>query len=109
MEPEEAVEAFGSLAQSNRLAVFRLLVQAGSRGLAAGEIARALEVAPSSLSFHLAHLTRAKLVSQERQSRNLIYRAEFARMNALIGYMLENCCAGEDCSANSGALTGECS
>lgn len=108
MGSEEAVDAFGSLAQANRLAVFRLLVQAGKEGLSAGEIARALDVPPSSLSFHLSHLARAGLVSQERQSRNLIYRADFARMNDLIAYMLENCCAGQACEAEAGALEGGC-
>lgn len=108
MDTQEAVAAFASLAQDSRLAVFRLLVQAGRDGLPAGDIARALDTAPSSLSFHLAQLTRAGLITQERQSRHLIYRAEFARMQELIGYMLENCCAGEGCEAEAAALAGTC-
>ena len=69
MQPDQAVTALASLAQEHRLSIFRLLVQAGSEGLAAGAIAEKLGVPPSSLSFHLTHLTRAGLISQERQSR----------------------------------------
>jgi ArsR family transcriptional regulator len=93
----DAVTALGSLAQDHRLAVFRLLVQAGEEGLPAGEIAERLEVPASSLSFHLAHLTRAGLITQERQSRRLIYRADYGVMNRLVAYLLENCCAGQGC------------
>lgn len=100
MAPEAAVEALASLAQVNRLAVFRLLVQSGKDGLPAGKIAQALKLAPSSLSFHLAHLTRAGLIGQERQSRHIIYRANYEAMNRLIGYLLENCCKGDACLAD---------
>ncbi|MCB2049417.1 MAG: helix-turn-helix transcriptional regulator [Novosphingobium sp.] len=99
MESIAAVEALSSLAQETRLAIFRLLVRAGRDGLPAGEIAQALDIAPSSLSFHLAQLTRAGMVTQERQSRHLIYRADFAAMNRLVDFMLENCCEGESCEA----------
>jgi len=99
MELEEAVDALGALAQENRLAVFRLLVQTGKDGLPAGEIARALAISPSSLSFHLSHLARSGLVSQERQSRQIIYRAEYPAMDRLVAYLLENCCSGEACEA----------
>ena len=91
-----AVEALGALAQEHRLALFRLLVQAGEDGLPAGAIAEKLGVPNSSLSFHLAHLTRAGLIQQRRQGRSLIYTADYAAMNALVGYLMENCCAGAD-------------
>ena len=80
-----------------RLALFRLLVQAGEDGMAAGAIAEALGVPNSSLSFHLAHLNRAGLIRQERRSRSLIYRADYGAMNALVGYLMENCCSGAAC------------
>jgi ArsR family transcriptional regulator, arsenate/arsenite/antimonite-responsive transcriptional repressor len=92
-----AIEALSALAQEHRLALFRLLVQAGERGMAAGVIADALGVPKSSLSFHLAHLNRAGLIRQERQHRSLIYRADYSAMNALVGYLMENCCAGTGC------------
>jgi DNA-binding transcriptional ArsR family regulator len=93
-----AIGALGALAQEHRLALFRLLVQAGEEGMPAGAIAGALGVPNSSLSFHLAHLTRAGLIRQERQSRSLIYRADYDAMNALVGYLLENCCGGAACA-----------
>ena len=93
-----AVSALAALAQEHRLALFRLLVQAGDRGMAAGTIAAALGVPNSSLSFHLAQLSRAGLVTQERRHRSLIYRADYAAMNALVGYLMENCCAGAGCA-----------
>lgn len=92
-----AVAALGALAQEHRLAVFRLLVQAGPEGLAAGELSAQLGVPSSSLSFHLAQLAQAGLVSQQRQSRSIIYRADLPAMTALIGYLTENCCGGVDC------------
>jgi len=96
-----AVEALGALAQEHRLALFKLLVQAGDEGLAAGVIAERLGVPNSSLSFHLAHLNRAGLIRQRREGRSLIYTADYGAMNALVGYLLENCCAGADCSPAS--------
>ena len=86
-----------ALAQEHRLAAFRLLVEAGPNGLAAGALAEALGVPPSSMSFHLAQLHNAGLVSQRRQSRSLIYAADYAAMNGLMGYLTENCCGGEMC------------
>ena len=97
MEAAEFVRALGALAQEHRLAAFRLLVQAGAEGLAAGDIAQRLEIAPSSMSFHLATLAHAGLVSQRRQSRLIIYTANYAAMNALMGYLTENCCGGTPC------------
>jgi ArsR family transcriptional regulator, arsenate/arsenite/antimonite-responsive transcriptional repressor len=98
MQSSAAVEALGALAQEHRLALFRLLVQAGQEGMPAGAIAEALGVPNSSLSFHLAHLTRARLIQQRRQGRSLIYTADYAAMNALVGYLMENCCQGASCA-----------
>jgi len=93
-----AIAALGALAQEHRLALFRLLVQAGPDGMAAGAIAEALGIPPSSLSFHLAQLRRAGLVDQERRHRSLVYRADYAAMNALVAFLTENCCGGASCA-----------
>lgn len=98
MEAATAIAALGALAQDHRLALFRLLVQAGEDGMAAGAIADALGIPNSSLSFHLAQLNRAGLIRQERQHRSLIYRADYAAMNGLVGYLMENCCGGAPCA-----------
>lgn len=105
MEAGTAIAALSALAQEHRLALFRLLVQAGDRGLPAGAIAKALGVPNSSLSFHLRQLHRAGLVLQERRHRSLIYRANYPAMNALVGYLMENCCAGANCGADTGCET----
>lgn len=97
MSASFAVNALGALAQEHRLSLFRLLVRAGDDGLSAGAIAERLGVPNSSLSFHLGHLTRAGLISQRREGRSLIYAADYAAMNALVGYLVENCCAGAGC------------
>jgi ArsR family transcriptional regulator, arsenate/arsenite/antimonite-responsive transcriptional repressor len=98
LQPEQAIAALGALANEHRLALFRLLVRMGKEGLRAGAIAAELGIPNSSLSFHLAHLNQARLVKQERQGRSLIYSADFGAMNALVGYLMENCCAGPaDC------------
>ncbi len=94
MESETVVRALSALAQEHRLALFRLLVQAGPDGLAAGAIAEALGVPASSLSFHLAQLTNAGLIAQRRDGRSLIYSADYGAMNALVGFLMENCCGG---------------
>ena len=98
MDEAQAVSALGALAQEHRLALFRLLVQAGPGGMAAGAIAEALGLPNSSLSFHLAQLKRAGLIRQERRSRSLIYSADYDAMNALLGYLMENCCGGASCA-----------
>ncbi|HET9397587.1 MAG TPA: metalloregulator ArsR/SmtB family transcription factor [Sphingomicrobium sp.] len=98
MNIDAAVAALGALAQEHRLALFRLLVQAGDDGLPAGAIAGKLGIPNSSLSFHLAQLRGAGLITQERQHRSLIYRANYPAMNGLVDYLTENCCAGADCS-----------
>ena len=101
MKPDSAVAALSALAQEHRLALFRLLVQAGTDGMSAGAIAEALGLPNSSLSFHLAQLRTAGLILQERQHRSLIYRANYPAMNVLVGFLTENCCGGADCSTDS--------
>lgn len=103
MKSDLAVSALSALANEHRLAVFRLLVQAGPDGRPAGAIAEALAMPASSLSFHLAHLTRAGLITQTRESRSLIYAADFGAMNALVGFLTENCCGGASCAPASAA------
>ena len=98
MKTGDAIAALGSLAQETRLSVYRLLVKRGQEGLPAGAIAEALEVPASSLSFHLHQLMHAGLITQERQSRQLIYAASYDRMNALVAYLTENCCGGASCA-----------
>jgi len=105
MKAASAIQALSALAQEHRLALFRLLVQAGDKGLAAGVIADALGVPNSSLSFHLTQLREAGLILQERQHRSLIYRANYPAMNALVAYLMENCCAGSDCGTEAGCET----
>jgi ArsR family transcriptional regulator len=100
-----AIAALAALAQEHRLALFRLLVQAGDSGMPAGAIAEALGVPNSSLSFHLAQLRNAGLILQERQHRSLIYRANYPAMNALVGYLMENCCAGAACAPSAACET----
>src|SRR5258707_14561006 len=99
MDQVNAIAALGALAQETRLALFRLLVTCGPEGLAAGTIAERLGVPPSSLSFHLQMLVHAGLITQRRLSRNLIYSAEYGRMNELPLYLTENCFGrGEGCA-----------
>ena len=97
MEEQDIVRSLAALAQPVRLRVFRALVVAGPAGLTPGALVEALDVPATSLSFHLKELTHSGLVTQERSGRNLIYRAAFGQMNALIGYLTENCCQGEAC------------
>ncbi|MGH7124715.1 MAG: ArsR/SmtB family transcription factor [Stellaceae bacterium] len=94
MDTKSAISSLGALAQETRLAIFRMLVEAGIEGLAAGALAERLGIPPSSLSFHLAELTRAGLIAQRRESRSLIYSADFRAMSALVGYLTEDCCGG---------------
>jgi ArsR family transcriptional regulator len=92
------VEALAALAQAQRLRAFRALVVAGSEGLTPSALAALLQIAPSALSFHLKALSHAGLVSAEASGRNLIYRAEFARMNDLLTYLTQDCCQGQSCA-----------
>jgi len=99
MEKKAAIGALGALAQETRLDLFRLLVTVGPQGLPAGVIAERLGVLPASLSFHLAQLVHAGLITQRRLGRQLIYSAEYGAMNALLGYLTENCCGqGASCA-----------
>jgi len=94
MESSSAVAALSALAQENRLDVFRLLVQTGPDGMAAGDVAERLEIPPATLSFHLAQLRQAGLLSMRRDGRSLIYSANYDGMNALMAFLTENCCLG---------------
>ena len=95
MEKTTAVTALAALAQDNRLDVFRLLVEAGPDGMPAGEIAETLGIAPNTLTFHFDRLRMAGLVAVRRDGRSMIYAARFETMNALVGYLTENCCGGK--------------
>ena len=98
MEMKNIIAALAALAQESRLAVFRLLVEAGPQGLAASKIAERLDIPPSSLSFHLKELMHADLLTQTRSGRSLIYTANFATMNGLLAFLTENCCGGNPCT-----------
>ena len=104
MDKSNAVAALAALAQDNRLDVFRLLVEAGPEGMPAGEIADALDLAPNTLTFHFDRLRVAGLVSVRREGRSMIYAARYETMNALLGYLTENCCGGgPSCAPPRGA------
>jgi ArsR family transcriptional regulator, arsenate/arsenite/antimonite-responsive transcriptional repressor len=102
MNAKQAVQALAALAHDHRLSVYRMLVEAGPAGLNAGAIAAKLKIPPSSLTFHIQNLHRAGLVTQERRSREVIYAADFTSMNALVGYLTDNCCAGSGSSCAPG-------
>jgi DNA-binding transcriptional ArsR family regulator len=104
MESTAVVQALAALAHPIRLEVFRALVVAGQRGLTPGVIQEALGVAPATLSFHLKELANSGLVTQERASRYLIYRAAYDNMNALLGYLTDNCCQGTACAVEPASL-----
>jgi ArsR family transcriptional regulator len=97
MKEIDAIRSLAALAQEMRLRIFRALVVAGNDGLTPSDLAKQLKSAANTLSFHLKELTHADLISQERQGRNLIYRASFANMNELLGYLTDNCCQGAAC------------
>ena len=103
MKTPQVIEALAALAHEHRLKVYRLLVERGPQGLSAGAIANGVGLLPSSLTFHLQALHRAGLIVQRREGRQLFYSADFEAMNALIGYLTENCCAGSG-EARSGAV-----
>lgn len=98
MENDQAVTALAALAQPTRLAVFRLLVEAGKQGMATGSIAEAVGVAPTTLSFHLKTLAHAGLVKQRQEGRYIYCSANFAEMFDLIDYLTHDCCGGEACA-----------
>jgi DNA-binding transcriptional ArsR family regulator len=97
MEMNEAVASLSALAQESRLSIFRLLVQAGPEGLAAGSIGEKLDLPPATLSFHLAGLTRAGLAQSRQEGRFVIYSADFEGMGRLLAYLTEDCCSGKAC------------
>jgi len=103
MEAQDVVRSLAALAQPVRLQIFRALVVAGPEGLTPGALVEALAVPGTSLSFHLKELTHSGMVTQERNGRHLIYRAAFGQMNALLGYLTENCCDGEACLTETAA------
>lgn len=103
MDESAAIKALAALAQPVRLQVFRALVVAGPQGMTPGTMAEGLGIAPNSLSFHLKELTHAGLITQERASRNLIYRAAFDQMNSVLGYLTDNCCQGAACVVERGS------
>ena len=92
MDATQTVAALAALAHEHRLAIYRMLVEEGPNGLSAGFIAERVGLVPSSLTFHLQHLQRAGLITQRRVGRQLIYAADFVAMNALVGFLTENCC-----------------
>jgi ArsR family transcriptional regulator len=100
MEKSDVIAGLASLAQETRLDVFRLLVQSGPDGIPAGQIAERLGLPGATLSFHLNHLKHAGLVTFRRESRSLIYMAEYSAMNELLGYLTENCCQGDSAGCN---------
>jgi DNA-binding transcriptional ArsR family regulator len=97
METTKAVQALSALAQGSRLSIFRLLVQAGPGGMAAGSIGEKLELPPATLSFHLAGLTRGGLTRSRQDGRFVIYSADFEGMGRLLAYLTEDCCGGKAC------------
>lgn len=98
MTAEKTVNALSALAHEHRLAAYRMLVQKGTEGMSAGVLAEKLGVPPSSLTFHLQQLSHANLVTQQRDGRHIIYAADYDAMDALLGYLTENCCGGADCA-----------
>jgi DNA-binding transcriptional ArsR family regulator len=108
MDESEVVRSLAALAQPVRLKVFRALVVTGPAGLTPGTMAEALDMPANTLSFHLKELTNAGLVTQERASRNIIYRAAYDHMNALLGYLTENCCQGAGCVVETAEASCKC-
>jgi ArsR family transcriptional regulator len=108
MDTPQALLALSALAQESRLAVFRLLIQCGPEGLAATKIAEHLDIAPSSLSFHLKELSHSGLVTSRQHGRFVIYSADTKAMSDLVGFLTENCCAGIPCDTSSLAVSTQC-
>ena len=100
MEDRYVIKALAALAQPSRLQIFRSLVVKGAEGLTPALLAEQLGMAANTLSFHLKELMHADLISQERSGRNLIYRAQYDRMNAVLAYLSQNCCQGEPCEVS---------
>ena len=108
MDEGQVVASLAALAQPVRLKVFRALVVVGRSGLTPGAMAEGLAIPQNTLSFHLKELSNAGLVTQERVSRNIVYRAAFERMNALLGYLTDNCCQGAGCAVEPADATCGC-
>ena len=108
MDEQDVVKSLAALAQPVRLQVFRALVVRGQDGLTPGAMAEGLGIPQTTLSFHLKELTNAGLVRQERASRNIIYRAAYERMNALLGYLTDNCCEGAVCAVEAASTSCKC-
>lgn len=104
LDTKPVIAALAALAQESRLAIYRLLVQAGPDGMTPGKIAAELGIPPSSLSFHLKELVHAQLITATQDGRFLLYAANFATVNGLISFLTENCCAGQPCG-QPGAAT----
>ena len=98
MKPDDTIAALAALAHAHRLAAYRLLVEAGPEGLPAGLVAERLGIRPSSLTFHLQQLFRARLITQRRASRQVIYATNFEAMNSLVAYLTQNCCGQKSCA-----------
>ncbi|SON54091.1 Transcriptional repressor SdpR [Hartmannibacter diazotrophicus] len=94
MDERQALGAFAALSQETRLQIIRLLVVAGREGMAAGDLAKAAGVSPSNISFHLKELERAGLIAQRRESRSMIYTADYDALGELLQFLMEDCCAG---------------
>ena len=108
MEEKTAIVSLAALAQTVRLRIFRALVGAGPDGMTPGALSAMLDVPASTLSFHLKELTHSGLVTQERESRNLIYRPSITQMNDLLGYLTAHCCQGTPCAAAPAAACADC-
>lgn len=103
MNEQAIVQSLAALAHEHRLRVFRALVVAGDEGLTPGAMVEQLDIAATKLSFHLKELANAGLVTQQRDGRNLIYRAAYGHMNGLLAYLTENCCQGAGCAVGGGS------
>ena len=108
MENKHVIKALAALAQTNRLQIFRSLVVKGPDGLTPAVIAEQLGMPANTLSFHLKELMHADLITQERSGRNLIYRAQYDRMNAVLTYLSQNCCQGEPCEVSPEEICKTC-
>ena len=108
MEEQTAIVSLAALAQTVRLRIFRALVGAGPDGMTPGALSAMLDVPASTLSFHLKELTHSGLVTQERESRNLIYRPSITQMNDLLGYLTAHCCQGTSCAAAPASVCADC-
>ena len=108
MEDKHVIKALAALAQTNRLQIFRSLVVKGPNGLTPAVIAEQLGMPANTLSFHLKELMHADLITQERSGRNLIYRAQYDRMNAVLTYLSQNCCQGEPCEVSPEEICKTC-